>query len=53
MLIEIINRDKEADVALILEYFIKIDLTPQIINEIYQRGSFNKLVLTFSAPMES
>lgn len=48
MMIEIVNRDKESTVALVLEYLIKIDLTANIINEIYQRGLFNKLVMAFN-----
>lgn len=53
MLIEVINREKDASVVVILEYFIKLELTPEIINEIYQRGSFNKLVQTFSLPLDT
>ena len=51
MLIEVINRDKDPSIVFILEYLIKIELTPQIINEIYQRGLFNKLVQCFNAPL--
>lgn len=48
MVLELINRNLSAD--LVVDYLIRIDLSATLINEIYQRGLFNKLVEVVSQP---
>ena len=52
MVLELINRNLSPD--LVIDYLIRIDLSASLINEIYQRGLFNKLVEALSlAPKNS
>ena len=50
MIIELVNHD--VAVRKIINMFNNIDLNPSVINEMYQRGLFRKMVETFSSNME-
>ena len=51
MVLELINRNISPD--LVIDYLIRIDLTPTLINQIYQRGLFNKLVEVVNTPLKN
>ena len=42
MVLELVNRNLSSD--LVIDYLIRIDLSTTLINEIYQRGLFTRLV---------
>lgn len=43
MIIEMVNRNLATD--LVIDYLTRIDLSSLLINEIYQRNLFNKLMM--------